>query len=208
MPVRFTHHQPEAGSPWARDLVAAQEQVRQAVEALQKQIDFARPVGSIVMAKLTASEVGAYFDSTGLGRSGLRYDGWAIANGNNGTEDWNDRFPLCDNTGAGGIGGDHSSAHTHSTPAHSHDASGLYANLDINAGNIHGEFDVAAPDYTFNVTGSATGWSRDEVTTGSENRGLVVDGTTATDGAGTTGAASASDNRPAFRKAVWVQRVA
>jgi hypothetical protein len=46
------------------------------------------PARGIVAAKLSGAEVLANFDATGLGVRGGQYDGWAVCNGNNGTDDW------------------------------------------------------------------------------------------------------------------------
>lgn len=46
------------------------------------------PARGIVAAKLSAPEVADNFDATGLGNRGGPYDGWAICNGANGTDDW------------------------------------------------------------------------------------------------------------------------
>ena len=43
------------------------------------------PSFGIVAVNLTAPQVAAYFDATGLGKTGGEYDGWAICNGSNGT---------------------------------------------------------------------------------------------------------------------------
>jgi hypothetical protein len=36
----------------------------------------------------------AFFDNSGLGIIGSDWDGWAICNGNNGTDNWSDQFPV------------------------------------------------------------------------------------------------------------------
>lgn len=71
------------------------------------------PSKGIITASLSAAEVTAYFDSTGQGKQGGEYDGWAICNGNNGTPNLAGRFIRVLNTGGGSTGGSDSSAHTH-----------------------------------------------------------------------------------------------
>ena len=71
------------------------------------------PLNGIVMAYLTAAQVTANFDATGLGNKGGPYGGWAICNGSNGTPSLDGRFPRMGVSGAGGTGGSDSSAHTH-----------------------------------------------------------------------------------------------
>jgi hypothetical protein len=81
---------------------------------------------------LTAAEIAAGFDATGLGLEDTDYYHWAICNGNNGTRDIQGKFVRANTTEAGGTGGqdtlDHKhnvavgvsgyeSAHTHSTPS-------------------------------------------------------------------------------------------
>jgi hypothetical protein len=46
------------------------------------------PARGILSAKLSGAEVLANFDATGLGNRNGPYDGWAICNGSNGTDDW------------------------------------------------------------------------------------------------------------------------
>lgn len=97
------------------------------------------PIGSIVPAYLTAAQIALYFDATGLGVRGDRYDGWALCNGNNDTPNLAGKFPRFSTTEAAGTGGSDSSAHTH---AIDHD---------------HGSFASAAESgHTHSVTSNVT----------------------------------------------------
>lgn len=44
-------------------------------------------LGSVQAANLSTTQLQDFFDSTGKGKANLRWSGWAIANGNNGTTD-------------------------------------------------------------------------------------------------------------------------
>lgn len=81
--------------------------------SLMTAVQLAVPPKGIVLASLTAAEVSANFDGTGLGNSPGKYEGWAICNGNNGTPSLDGRFPRFEVSAAGGTGGSDSSAHTH-----------------------------------------------------------------------------------------------
>ena len=50
------------------------------------------------------------------------YAGWAICNGNNGTDDWSDRYPRCNIAGGSALSGADDDTHTHSVdvPDHGH----------------------------------------------------------------------------------------
>jgi hypothetical protein len=106
--------------------------------ALDTRLTALMPPKSIIMANLTAADMGTNFDATGRGNSGGAYGGWAICNGQNGTPNLANRFVRVA-AAAGATGGndnmDHShaidhdhnafasgteSGHTHSTPAHNH----------------------------------------------------------------------------------------
>ena len=63
------------------------------------------PPKAIVACNLTADDVVAEFDATGLGRKTGPYEWWAICNGNNGTPDLAGLFVRHNSTAAGGSGG-------------------------------------------------------------------------------------------------------
>ena len=168
------------------------------------------PVGGIISAAFTDAQIDAWFDSTGLGIKGGPEEAWAVCNGANGTHDWRDRFVRHINhvTGStGATGGSDSSAHTHTTPAHSHSGTGLFANVSIAAARIVTEQSAGAADYTYNRSATATGYARTDPDSGAEDDAAVVTGSTATDGGGTSGAASATDNKPAYITALAIMRV-
>jgi hypothetical protein len=54
---------------------------------------FCVPPKTVIMCNLTAADVAASFTATGLGKGGGPYDGWAICNGNNGTDDLDGLVP-------------------------------------------------------------------------------------------------------------------
>lgn len=46
------------------------------------------PVKGVVAVTLTPGELADWFDGSGLGNRGGPFEGWALANGNNGTTDY------------------------------------------------------------------------------------------------------------------------
>lgn len=63
------------------------------------------PPKGIVPCNLSAADVAAEFDATGLGRRGGPYQWWAICNGSNDTPDLSGLFVRHSNSGAGATGG-------------------------------------------------------------------------------------------------------
>lgn len=159
------------------------------------------PIGVILPAYLTTAQVTEYFDSTGLGRKGRRYAGYAIVNGDNGTpSDLNGLFPRWSTSAAGGTGGSDSSAHTHSTPAHAHqteigwDGTNFY--MKTNGSGVPASGSIVE---SVNRIPPAHG-----AVEGVGNARLAL---TRSDGSGTSGAASVTENRPAYYELVPVMRI-
>lgn len=50
--------------------------------------------GNPTELRMFSGDPSVYFDNTGLGIVGGEWDGWAICNGNNGTTNWSDSFPV------------------------------------------------------------------------------------------------------------------
>jgi hypothetical protein len=132
------------------------------------------------------------------------YLGWALANGNNGTENYDGYFIYGSTAAAGTIVGDNSSAHVHASAAHVHAAGSITADLDIRDAT---HFDVklaACSNWTSNFTVTETAYA------GSANgmtNGLVCLGNSASTTPADTGAASVSDNRPLSKSLVPLMRV-
>lgn len=111
-----------------------------AAGALDTRLASLMPPKAVVYAALTAAEVTAAFDASGLGKAPGAYAGWAICNGANGTPNLANKFVRTSVTASGAVGGsdtvaahshaiDHDHAaftsgaeagHTHATPAHQH----------------------------------------------------------------------------------------
>lgn len=187
-----------------REFVEAQLRLEQSIEALNRFCRTVVPTGTIVYADLTAEQVAGFFDGSGLGRLGGPWEGWGIANGENGRPALDGRFLRSNTDGAGETGGSDSNAHTHSIPAHSHSGSGLYADIvgtsatDLVIREINGQAFTPTAKYT--VSGGTSYSTPTSYSTG-------IHGSTATDGSGTSGAASATENRPAFYEAVPLVRL-
>ena len=111
----FSRLQPQGDAPTSREFLDAQVRLEESVNGLIRMVQTLAPVGSCVSAKLTAAQIAAYFDSTGLGRAGDVWEGWAICNGANGTPNLDGKFTRFDTGGAGSTGGSDSNAHTHTT---------------------------------------------------------------------------------------------
>ncbi|HET8933967.1 MAG TPA: hypothetical protein VFN67_11030 [Polyangiales bacterium] len=79
------------------------------------------PPKSILGAYLSADDIAASFDETGLGKLDSSYAGWAICNGQNGTPNLDGRFPRMSTLAAGAEGGNDNSDHTHAID-HDHPA--------------------------------------------------------------------------------------
>jgi hypothetical protein len=197
----FRRVQPRSGTVDVREFVEMQQRLEQAIDSLVKFNRTVAPAGLCCTAKLTASQISKYFDDTGLGVAGQPWEGWAIRNGNNGTDDADGRFPRYSTTESGGTGGSDSSAHTHTTPAHQHV---LPMGFDGTNFRVQGDGSNAP------VYGSETeaGMNRAQISydvgfaSGSVRRAY-----TKSDGSGTTGAASVTDNRPAYIHEVPVMRL-
>lgn len=50
--------------------------------------------GNPTELRMFSGDPSTYFDNTGLGIVGGEWDGWAICNGQNGTDNWSDLFPV------------------------------------------------------------------------------------------------------------------
>lgn len=123
------------------------------------------PIGSILAADITAINITIYFDSTGRGKSGLRWAGWAICNGNNGTKNLTGKVLRWQNTataGSGATGGSDTqtagvgtlvnsseSAHTHGAGSYVTTAAGTNSN---ESSHTHG-----AGSYVTTAVGSVGG---------------------------------------------------
>lgn len=152
-----------------------------------------RAPGRVEMFYLSAADVA---DVTKFVQAGATaglgvgdYLGWAICNGNNGTPAPGATFPRFSVTAAGTTGGSDSSAHTH--------APGTYHATIIDDGtdkcSLRGE---ASADWTATKKFDATTLAADATV---RNYGVPL--------VGASGAASATDNRPAFFSWVPLMRV-
>lgn len=121
--------------------------------------------------------------------------GWLFCDGNNGTPDLRDRFPMSvpdGSTDPGGIGGQHSyTLSTSQLPSHSHTGS-----TSTDGSHQHGMDQNLRVGYT-------------------NHKGLTDDNnaTSSTDGAhshnasvGNTGSGASIDNRPKYYAAIFIQR--
>lgn len=164
--------------------------LRRLVGTMEEFLATAIPVGIIMPAYLTAAQVASEFDSTGLGSADGDFYGWAICNGNNDTPNLDGKFPRFEVSAAGGTGGSDSSAHTH--------GAGTYvARLAINSGNNDFHIDhVVADTWQGSHKLTTSGWAAN-----------TTSFSTGTDVQGTSGAASATDNRPAYYELVPLMRV-
>lgn len=74
---------PQQPGPDAYSTQAQFLEMRQQIATLQVQL---RVISQGVLSvELTTTQIQDFFDSSGAGKAGLGYAGWAIANGNNGT---------------------------------------------------------------------------------------------------------------------------
>jgi hypothetical protein len=172
--------------------------------------------GACINAYLTAAQVQFFFDATGLGKPGKGWAGWAICNGNNGTPDDNGKFTRANTSAAGATGGSDSSAHTHPND-HDHASfnSGSTTLTDaqvpateIGVGAIDVRMDTAAGAVCRNLayTAGAASPSGNAISVQGGGQGHLhaVDVPAYT---GDTGAASATDNRPAYAEKVPLMRI-
>ncbi len=204
---------------------------------LAAELDQLMPPKSIVATYLTGPEISARFSGTGLGNADTAYEGWAICNGNNGTPNLAGRFLRFNATAAGATGGsdtsphthgidhDHASftsgsesGHTHPTPNHQHvlpfgyDGSAFYYAVDASLtpifGSTVGTMDRATPGFYATGNGATRlGFTADDggSTTGASsghNHSIDVPALSAT-----SGAASATENRPAYFELVALMRL-
>ncbi len=214
---RFTKVQPKSDAPDTREFVKMGQDLEAVIGALYKFCQTAVPSGVVVGAKLTAAQVGKYFDSTGLGVAGQPWEGWAICNGNNGTDPADGKFLRFSTSASGGTGGSDTMAHTHDVdigsfnsggtaiteaqlPAHNH---GLQLMLSGGTAvtprrvqgldNVLAGSNVDVDDPSANITGNA----------GSGQTHLHTVDPPST----TSSAASNTENRPAYREWVPVMRL-
>ena len=138
------------------------------------------------------------------------YLGWAKCDGNDGRPTADEvflRWGLAGHDAAGASGGSDSSAHTHDRGAHSHslagDAGYACIGLAADAGATVIRLKKSAKVFAATQNASAVTAAADT----NNNYGVQLGGLTASDGAGNTGAASATDNRPAFYSWVPLLRV-
>lgn len=160
------------------------------------------PYKGIITAYLDADDVSNYFDATGLGNRNGPWGGYAICNGNNGTPDLADKFIRAVDDAAGSTGGTDSGAHTHSTPAHAHQLPLGWDGTNLHLGQNAGDTDelYGSTDETHNRIVAAHGGA-------ATASGTISIANSNTDGSGTSGAASATDNRPAFYELVALMNV-
>lgn len=178
-------------------------------------------VGDLKDVYLTDAQISSDFDASGAARTGTTHYGWAIANGSNGTQDLRDRFVRYAATGAGTTGGSDSNehthtggAHTHDQVAHAHDAQGtLVARLKTTTTEMRVD-ETSTAQWTADLAMTATGYTR-SASSATPTEGIIVQGSTASDGATTTGSggavatsgASATDNKPAYITLIPLQRI-
>lgn len=144
---------------------------------------------AMVMCVGTATEITTWFDTTGRGRDGRKWQGWAIANGQNGTDDYRGVFPRFSVVAALGTGGSDSSAHIH-------DDGTLAAAIKASGG--------APGSLIFGPSGA--NFTPTQIMYPGASAGYVV-ATPGTDVYGNTGPASATDNRPAYKEVVPVVKL-
>ena len=138
------------------------------------------PVGGVVWCNLTAQNIADYFDIDGRGLAVTPYDGWHICNGNNSTPSMSAKFLRSSVTAAGGTGGSDSSAHTH------------------DMSHIHTSFETDAPSATAEVAAGVGSTVASSDHTHSAQAPIFEDN---------TGAASVTDNKPAYFELVPLIRV-
>ena len=186
------------------------------------------PVGGVVWCNLTAQNIADYFDSDGRGLAVTPYDGWHICNGNNSTPSMSAKFLRSSVTAAGGTGGSDSSAHTHAidhdhgsftSGAGSGHTHGLGLSSDtsytgnsktsLDGGttvNITGDAASSTAKLYLNVNNAGADWTNNykSVVSTESAHTHAADVPELT---GASGAASASDNKPAYFELVPLIRV-
>lgn len=176
-------------------------------------VNFAIPPKGIVMAYLTAVEVAAYFDGTGLGNRPGPYEDWALCNGSNGTPNLASKFMRVNNAGDGTTGGSDSSAHTHAIDhdhgsftsaaesGHTHAIDHDHGSFTSGAGSAHSHTagslvaDIAINNNDLEQLRVSASFTANRVLTGADNAGAAsstamtvatqIDGTSATESAHT-----------------------
>jgi hypothetical protein len=205
--------------------------------SLDARINAVVPAKTIVSAYVTAAELAANFDATGLGRAGTSYTGWALCNGGNGTPNLAGRFVRVNLTGAGATGGndvmahthaiDHAhpevtttpeSGHTHATPDHQHQTAIGFDGLDTfwiaNAAGLPLFGSVVVPQSHFVGARAATVGGNVRIAFTDMSGG----GTTGAGSphshtvdvppfSGASGPASFTDNRPAYFELVALMKL-
>ena len=188
------------------------------------------PIKLVCPAYLSAGDVSANFDGTGLGIT-ARWLGWAICNGNNGTPNLNNVFPRWSTAAAGTTGGADSQASnvtgavlsgapgigTLAAPAHTHGLSAGFADIGAGLGNNRIDWNPVAGEWTNAYKSTALTWTPD---TTAESYGTQLAGhtdsasATALTGAPAIGTLAVSalvnnavENRPAFSSIVPVMRI-
>jgi hypothetical protein len=208
-----------------------------AAGALDNRLATLMPPKSVITANLSASDVSTNFDGTGLGNAAGPYAGWAICNGNNGTPNLTAKFVRISATAAGATGGsdsiahthaiDHThpaftsgaeASHTHATPAHGHalpvgfDGGSVYFTSMGDGTPIYGSFVTTANRGTVLEQAASSQLTRQGTTdtsgAGTTGAGSAHSHTVSPPAfAGTSGAASVTDNRPAYYELVALMRM-
>lgn len=186
------------------------------------------PPKGIVMCNLSAQDVADYFDATGLGLVRKLYEGWAICNGSNGTPSLDGKFPRFEVASAGTTGGSDSASHTHAIDhdhgsftsgagsAHTHSV-GLTADatytgdskvLTDGATEVHmtGESTAPGSRMLYEISNAGAAWTSNYASS-MTSESAHTHSTDVPALTGTSGAASASDNRPAYFELVPLMRL-
>lgn len=190
VPRRFKPIQTTRGDyPSQREFQLTMADAERAIDDLVDDAVAAAPPGIVDSAYLTAVQVSAWFDSTGLGVPKKPYDGWAICNGNNGTPSLHHKFLRWSTTSAGGTGGSDTNSHTHAPGTLVADI-----HLSASAGKILQLISTAS--FTANKEVAIAGIAN---STTAVSNGTQIDGATA--------APSDTENRPAYFQLVPVMRL-
>lgn len=225
-----------SGAVTAREYVATGKNLEASIGALVKFCKTALPTGLILQASLTAAQVAEYFDSTGLGIAERQWEGWAICNGSNGTPSLDGKFPRFDTAAAGGTGGSDSSAHTHAID-HNHasftsgnESAHTHGAVEATNGTLRARVSIDGTDDLLALDMSPTGGAYTADAEADLGVGVVVASTKSCSNAAivmgesaagsahshavdvpaivaTSGAASVTDNRPAYYELVPVMRL-
>jgi len=158
------------------------------------------PPKAILWFNLTSDEVAINFDSTGLAYEKSDYYGLAICNGSNGTPNLHNKFLRSNTSSAGATGGSDSSAHTHTTPAHQHQT-----DIGGDGASIYMRDDGAGLPYSGGVVENPV--NEQVIASAASASGPGRFAKTRSDGSGTSGAASATDNKPAYTELVPLMKI-